>query len=316
MKGSLKIWTVILCMVVVGMGITLLMDSYVSCQIEKLAVETKEEVHGEEALLMNAVPAQEVGGSIPDGEKRAQTELFEAEEEMAEEDAGENRKTKRKAASEVLNPPSVAEENGEAEGNVSAAAALEASPAETISGETITDAVPETETFAEPSPKAGVFADAVPQMASENASSAGPAASQAKSSSVLVEVVEYPADLQEALREYAERFPQIDAQIEQMRTSEKENHNMYSVKNAAQTEQRIWDREMEGIYHLLCDFLDETSCQVLKKEQQEWLSVRDARAEEAAKKNSGGSLESVDYIASIASSNRERAYALLEKYQE
>lgn len=315
MKGSLKIWTVILCMVVMGVGITLLMDSYVSCQIEKLATAT-EEPYEEEAILMEAAPAQDAGGGIPDGEKRAQAEYFEAKKEMAEEESRESRTIGGGGTLEEPNPSVGAEEMGDSAGNASVTAVLGASPAGTASGETVTDAAPEVETFAESAPEAEISADSVPQMASEKSSLAGPAASQAKSSSVLVEVVEYPADLQEALREYAERFPQIDAQIEQMRSAEKENTNMYSVKNAAQTEQRIWDREMEGIYHLLCDSLDETSCQVLKKEQQEWLSVRDARAEEAAKKNSGGSLESVDYIASIASSNRERAYALLEKYQE
>ena len=131
----------------------------------------------------------------------------------------------------------------------------------------------------------------------------------------VLEIAEYPTDLQEGLKEYRERFPQIDRQIEQMRKSETEN-NVYSVKTAAQTEQRIWEREMEGIYRLLCDSLDAMACEKLKKEQQEWVQLRDSLAEEAAKKNSGGSLESVDYIASIASSNRERAYALLEKYQE
>lgn len=122
-------------------------------------------------------------------------------------------------------------------------------------------------------------------------------------------------DLQTQLEEYRKRLPELDRQIEQMRISEVDNF-VYSVKNAAQTERRIWERELEGIYGLLLEFLDETSVQELKEEQSRWEQLRDSRAQEAGKKNSGGSMESVDYIASVAASARERAYQLLEKYQE
>lgn len=122
-------------------------------------------------------------------------------------------------------------------------------------------------------------------------------------------------DLRAQLAEYQRRLPELDRQIEQMRNSEVDGF-VYSVKNAAQTERRIWERELEGIYSLLLEFLDEQSIQELEEEQDKWEKLRDSRAQEAGKKNSGGSMESVDYIASAAASARERAYQLLEKYQK
>lgn len=137
----------------------------------------------------------------------------------------------------------------------------------------------------------------------------------AKSAKNLEAAEEEILDLQAQLAKYQRRLPELDRQIEQMRNSEVDGF-VYSVKNAAQTERRIWERELEGIYRLLLEFLDEQSVQELKKEQEKWEKLRDSRAQEAGKKNSGGSMESVDYIASVAASARERAYQLLEKYQE
>ena len=271
MKGSLKIWMVILGILAAGTGITCLTNTYVTRQIAKMA-ET--EPHRQEYMRVLS------------------------EEESADRGQG--------MAEDAM--PEVIEEGAPAgilpEGEDFASAKEAPEDAKAFDGERI-----------------GEDAEELPQADKAEAADIGqaPLAERAVRNSpadeAVLEIAEYPTDLQEGLKEYRERFPQIDRQIEQMRKSETEN-NVYSVKTAAQTEQRIWEREMEGIYRLLCDSLDAMACEKLKKEQQEWVQLRDSLAEEAAKKNSGGSLESVDYIASIASSNRERAYALLEKYQE
>lgn len=315
MKGSLKIWMVILGILAAGTGITCLTNSYVTRQIAKMA-ETQP--HRQE--YTRVLPEEE---SADSGQGMAEDALPEAIEEGALAPHGEDAKgdAMPRAAAIDFAPAGTAPE-GEAapDGTVSED---EAAPAR---------AAPEGEDFAsakEAPEDAKVFdgeqtgedAGELPQADKAKTADTGQAplaeraAQNAPAGEVVLEITEYPTDLQEGLKEYQERFPQIDRQIEQMRKSETEN-NVYSVKTAAQTEQRIWEREMEGIYRLLCDSLDAMACEKLKKEQQEWVQLRDSLAEEAAKKNSGGSLESVDYIASIASSNRERAYALLEKYQE
>lgn len=276
MKGSLKVWAVILGMVVAGTGITHMTNSYVSHQIEKMEAaaeeNTEKDVLWEEPFASGEMALEDAEENLLPGrirssvtEDRAEGEVEEAVEEAA-------RGSQDKGAEEAA-----LEEGVQAEGALELAEDL-------------------------PEDKSDIGTKADASVLKER-------------STLILEIVEYPADLQESLGEYRERFPQIDVQIEQMRKSETEN-NVYSVKNTVQTEQRIWEREMEGLYRLLCDSLDEASCRELKKDQQEWLQLRDDRAETAAKKNSGGSLESVDYLASLAASNRERAYALLDKYQE
>ena len=315
MKGSLKVWMVILGILAAGTGITCLTNSYVTRQIAKMA-ETQP--HRQE--YTRVLPEEE---SADSGQGMAEGALPEAIEEGAPAPHGEDAKgdvMPRAAAIDFASAGTAPE--GEA-APAGTAPEGEAAPAR---------AAPEGEDFASAKEAAedakafdgeqtGEDAGELPQADKAKTADTGQAplaeraAQNAPAGEVVLEITEYPTDLQEGLKEYQERFPQIDRQIEQMRKSETEN-NVYSVKTAAQTEQRIWEREMEGIYRLLCDSLDAMACEKLKKEQQEWVQLRDSLAEEAAKKNSGGSLESVDYIASIASSNRERAYALLEKYQE
>lgn len=271
MKGSLKIWMVILGIVAAGSGITCLTNSYVNRQIKKM----EETVPYKQESVLAGTKQEAAGGG---------QEMAEAEAENQEEKSLEQEPQKLQEAAEDANEV-------QEDAPVSAKAAPEAlaTPFQAVSEGMVTGQSKEADTGREALAEGGEGALMI---------SAAP-----------------EGNLQEALREYQERFPQIDLQIEQMRKSETEN-NVYSVKNTAQTELRIWEREMESLYRLLCDSLDEMACEQLKKEQQEWLQLREDRAEEAAKRNSGGSLESVDYLASMAASNRERAYALLEKYQE
>lgn len=313
MKGSLKIWMVILGILAAGTGITCLTNSYVTRQIAKMA-ET--EPHRQE--YMRVLPEEK---SADRGQGMAEDALPEAIEEGAHvprvEDS-EGDAMPQAAAIDFASAGTAPEREAvpagivpEGEDVMSAKEALE--DAKAFDGDQIGEdaGVLSAAGNAEELPQA----DKVKTADTDQAPLAERAAQNSPAGEVVLKIAEYPTDLQEGLKEYQERFPQIDRQIEQMRKSETEN-NVYSVKTAAQTEQRIWEREMEGIYRLLCDSLDDMACEKLKKEQQEWVQLRDSLAEEAAKKNSGGSLESVDYIASIASSNRERAYALLEKYQE
>ncbi len=120
-------------------------------------------------------------------------------------------------------------------------------------------------------------------------------------------------DLGLKLEDYQYRFAELDDQIQRMRSAETEN-TVQSVRSAARTELRIWERELEAVYSLLIVSLDEEAAEELRTEQQVWVIERDAAAQEVSKKNSG-SIESVEYMASTAASTRERAYQLVERYR-
>lgn len=360
MKGSLKIWMVILGMVVLGTGITHMTNSYVSHQIEKMAATAEEGNAAERMLSPEAVPevaekaltdGQAVlpqkqadaagGGDLSEplakaeegeeeeiAEEKASTaelalaetkipegkEISEEDEALRENKAGQSQAGsegigQRKAEQEDIAPEEAMSESGgepSGRGNTEQEKAKGPEAAAVAAAEDTAGGIGSRVTGGISGSTGGV---------SSGTGGASSTAGGVGGKIALQESAEAPVNLQEALREYQERFPQIDQQIEQMRRSETEN-NVYSVKTTAQTEMRIWERELDGLYRLLCDSLDEAACQTLEKEQQEWMQFRDERAEEAAKRNSGGSLESVEYLASIAASDRERAYALLTKYQE
>lgn len=123
------------------------------------------------------------------------------------------------------------------------------------------------------------------------------------------------ADAMEGAAYYRKHLEDLDAQIKKMR-EESGNSNTYSMKALADKELKLWNRELDGIYAAAAEVLTEEDRQALETSQQAWIKSRDARAEEAAQKYSGGSLEELEYTASLAESARVRAYDLVEEYAE
>lgn len=121
----------------------------------------------------------------------------------------------------------------------------------------------------------------------------------------------YPEE--DAADYYADHLNEIDTQIQKMRT-EASDSTTYSMKNLAEKELQMWNLEMNSIYGIIVKALDTEKAGELEKSQQAWLKSRDTKAEETARKYSGGSLEGVEYTASLAESTRQRAYDLVAEY--
>ena len=114
---------------------------------------------------------------------------------------------------------------------------------------------------------------------------------------------------------FKKHFKELDAQIKKMREDSADS-NTYSMKALADKELKLWNREQNTIYEAISESLPEDSKRKLEASQQSWIKDRDLKAEEAAKKYSGGSLEELEYTASLAGSTRERAYELVTEYEE
>ncbi|WP_349669097.1 lysozyme inhibitor LprI family protein [Lacrimispora sp.] len=114
---------------------------------------------------------------------------------------------------------------------------------------------------------------------------------------------------------FRKHFKELDAQIKKMREDSADS-NTYSMKALADKELKLWNREQNTIYEAISESLPEDSKRKLEASQQSWIKDRDLKAEEAAKKYSGGSLEELEYTASLAESTRERAYDLITEYEE
>lgn len=141
-----------------------------------------------------------------------------------------------------------------------------------------------------------------------------PAAGAAKQSAP---VYESSFSSEEELSSYEankERLEELDRQIQQMRDGQVES-TAYSIKSLAETEMKLWETELNSIYTQIMEHLSADEQQALAKNQRQWMNGRDAQAEKAAPNSSGGSIESAEYTASLASSTRQRAYDLLESYQ-
>lgn len=85
---------------------------------------------------------------------------------------------------------------------------------------------------------------------------------------------------------------------------------------AANTEYKNWDDLLNEIYGVLKEQLSATDMESIKNEQINWISIRDAKAEESASEVKGGTLEPVFYTNSLTESTKNRCYELIEKYMK
>lgn len=114
---------------------------------------------------------------------------------------------------------------------------------------------------------------------------------------------------------YQKHMAELDGQIKKMR-EESADSNTYSMKALADKELRMWSRELNDIYTSVSECLDTEEREELEVSQQNWIKERDLKAQTAGKKYSGGSLEGVEYTASLADSTRSRAYDLVAEYED
>lgn len=114
---------------------------------------------------------------------------------------------------------------------------------------------------------------------------------------------------------YRTRLEELDAQIKKSREEGREP-TTYAMKSTAYNELKLWDSELNLIYNDILKLLSKSDAADLVAEERQWMKDRDSMAVEAAKKFAGGTLEGVEYMASLANTTRERAYQLAEVYEQ
>ncbi|QTD39517.1 lysozyme inhibitor LprI family protein [Sporosarcina sp. Te-1] len=77
-----------------------------------------------------------------------------------------------------------------------------------------------------------------------------------------------------------------------------------------------WDAELNRIYGILKEKLSPEQMDQLKEEQRAWMEQRDEEAKKSSLAYQGGTMESLEYVATQASLTRERCYELVAKYME
>ena len=115
---------------------------------------------------------------------------------------------------------------------------------------------------------------------------------------------------------YRNRLAELENRIQKNREAQTASNNSNSAKTLADSELKLWDNELNLIYNAVKDDLDDGEAADLVEEERAWIRERDRKAIDAAKASAGGSLESVEYTASLADSTRERAYEMLDRYED
>lgn len=79
---------------------------------------------------------------------------------------------------------------------------------------------------------------------------------------------------------------------------------------------RTWDDELNKIYGLLQEQLENDQMDQLREEQRKWVQQRDEMAKKSSLKYKGGSMEQLEYVAALATLTKERCYLLVAKYMK
>ena len=288
MNKNRGIWLVIVAILIIGIAVTFATSRFIRQNGGSL-----------DTVAVTQMPGTTAGGGMPQAyTEGAGTELPAAARKRMEETvpAGEegavSGNTDEAAAGAAVPEP--------ASSRMMAAEGAAVPAPESIqmdeSKEAADEAVPEA-AAAGPGSKADAAAAAAPSI-----SPLGPGGSAVLQS-----------DEEEKLAYYEKRLAELDAQVQKMR-SESSDSTTYSMKTLAEKEFKLWNIEMNTIYAEIMNGLDEDAKGKLESEQQTWMKSRDTKAEEAARKYSGGSLEGVEYTASQAETTRTRTYDLVETY--
>lgn len=119
----------------------------------------------------------------------------------------------------------------------------------------------------------------------------------------------------EDVEDYRQRLEDLDSQISALRESDQDS-NAYSRQKTAEAELRLWEGEMNQIYEALLEELPSEEQEELADSQSQWLKDREAAASQKLAGNSPTSMEGLEYMVSMTSWTRDRAYELAEQYEQ
>ena len=114
--------------------------------------------------------------------------------------------------------------------------------------------------------------------------------------------------------DYRNRLGEIDNTIQNLENSGSAN-TTDAMREAVAYEYRLWDAELNQIYQAIMAVLPDEETDTLRGLERRWIRERDTAAKQAAERYKGGTMENVEYTASLANSTRDRAYELLDLYE-
>lgn len=116
--------------------------------------------------------------------------------------------------------------------------------------------------------------------------------------------------------DFQRKFRETEETIERIRAAENKNQSEVERQNAASSQLRYWETQMNSVYQTIMSVISTEEAAVLSRDQQDWKKQREKDAAEAARNSAGSRQESTEYTLSQAEATRQRAYELLERYRE
>ena len=307
-----RIWIVIACILVIGSGLTKYTHSFVS--------RSGGSAGGEAAVPMAA--AGEYPAALADSSPAASALEQEA---AAQAGGGQGPGLQSRMAP---GPGEASDQAAAVEAGTLASVQESAAPGQETAAAADGEAVPEAAAFgaapatASPKTAGGDSASESPDDAGTEGTAAdiaADAASAPEETTAADEPISPLVGARPAERssgsgtDYRQRLEDLDAQIERIQKEEQES-NVYSIITSAESELKMWESELNTIYTALLAALSQEDAAGLAQEQQEWMQNREAKAAESSGK--GGSMESLGYAAALVSITRDRAYELVERYED
>ena len=307
-----RIWIVIACILVIGSGLTKYTHSFVS--------RSGGSAGGEAAVSMAA--AGEYPAALADSSPAASALEQEA---AAQAGGGQGPGLQSRMAP---GPGEASDQAAAGEAGTLASVQESAAPGQETAAAADGEAVPEAAAFgaapatASPKTAGGDSASESPDDAGTEGTAAdiaADAASAPEETTAADEPISPLVGARPAERssgsgtDYRQRLEDLDAQIERIQKEEQES-NVYSIITSAESELKMWESELNTIYTALLAALSQEDAAGLAQEQQEWMQIREAKAAESSGK--GGSMESLGYAAALVSITRDRAYELVERYED
>lgn len=116
--------------------------------------------------------------------------------------------------------------------------------------------------------------------------------------------------------DFQRKFRETEDTIARIRASENKNQSEVERQNAASSQLRYWETQMNSVYQTIMSVISTEEAAVLSRDQQDWKKQREKDAAEAARNSAGSRQESTEYTLSQAEATRQRAYELLERYRD
>lgn len=116
-------------------------------------------------------------------------------------------------------------------------------------------------------------------------------------------------------QEYKTKLDNIETELKYLDKKEASGTTA-DMRAVANERYEKWDAALNEIYGVLKEQLSASDMKNLQSEEIQWISNRDAKAENIASEMKGGTMEPVLYTGSLASTTKARCYELVEKYMQ